>query len=305
MTKRKILITGATGYVSGRMLDELRTRYDVVALDVSDRNREGRKIDDVHVVDLIDPDRSAYEQHFQGVDTVIHLAHKSRVEEPIDHFFIEKQNVEMAYNVLRCAYDTGVRRVIVATSNHAADWYEHNLIHTRKMDVVDPYDFPLSDNFYGWAKSSQEVMGFLFACGFPSFDHPSGREILVEGINVGRKLEVVMVRIGHPRELDPERYGHDPATFKRVLGCYWSVRDQVQLFSKAIETPDIENEHGVPFHIIYGISNNTRAFWSLSNARSVFGYQPEDDSEVRFADVIEGWITGIDAPGGIGRLGLS
>ena len=304
MTKRKVLITGATGYVSGRMLDDLRERYDVVPLDVSDRNREGQKVDGVHVVDLIDPDRSQYERHFEGVDTVIHLAHKSRTGRPIDHFFIEKQNVEMAYNVLRCAYDAGVRRAIVATSNHAADWYEHNLIHTRKMDVVHPYDFPLSDNFYGWAKSSQEVIGFLFACGFPSFEHPSGREILVEGVNVGRKLEVAMVRIGHPRELDPERYGHDTATFKRVLGCYWSVRDQVQLFTKAVETPDIENEHGVPFHIIYGISNNTRAFWSLSNARSVFGYRPEDDSELRFAHIIKGWITGEDAPGGVGRVGL-
>ena len=304
MTKRKILITGATGYVSGRMLDDLRGKYDVVALDVSDRNREGQKVDGVHVVDLIDPDRSRYEQYFDGVDTVIHLAHKVRHGDPVDHFFVEKQNVEMAYNVLRCAYDADVRRAIVATSNHAADWYEHNLIHTRRMDVVHPYDFPLSDNFYGWAKSSQEVMGFLFACGFPSFDHPSGREILVEGIDVGRKLEVVMVRIGHPRELDPERYGHDPATFKRVLGCYWSIRDQIQLFTRAVETPTIENEHGVPFHIIYGISNNTRAFWSLSNARSVFGYQPEDDSELRFAHIIKGWITGDGAPGGVGRVGL-
>ena len=101
MTKRKVLITGATGYVSGRMLDDLRERYDVVPLDVSDRNREGQKVDGVHVVDLIDPDRSQYEQHFEGVDTVIHLAHKSRSGNPIDHFFIEKQNVEMAYNVLR------------------------------------------------------------------------------------------------------------------------------------------------------------------------------------------------------------
>ena len=286
------------------MLDDLRARYDVVPLDVSDTNREGRKVDGVRVVDLIDPDRSRYQHHFKGVDTVIHLAHKARRGKPIDHFFVEKQNVEMAYNVLRCAYDAGVSRVIVATSNHAADWYEHNLIHTRKMDVVNPYDFPLSDNFYGWAKSSQEVMGFLFACGFPSFEHPSGREILVEGIDTGRKLEVVMVRIGHPRELDPERYGHDPATFKRVLGCYWSIRDQIQLFTKAIETLDVENEHGVPFHIIYGISNNTRAFWSLSNARSVFGYRPEDDSEVRFVHIIKGWITGNDAPGGVGRVGL-
>jgi NAD+ dependent glucose-6-phosphate dehydrogenase len=304
MAIRKVLITGAAGYVSSRMLNEFRVKYDVVLLDASDKNRLGETVDGVQIVDLIDPDRSKYENHFEGVDAVIHLAHKGRAGKPIDHFFVEKQNVEMAYNVFRCAYDAGVRRVVMATSNHAADWYEHNLIHTRKMDVVAPYDFPLSDNFYGWAKSSQEIMSFLFANGFPSFHHPSGREILVEGINVGRKLEVIMVRIGHPRELDPERYGHDPATFKRVLGCYWSVRDQAQLFTKAIETENIDNEHGVPFHIVYGISNNTRAFWSLSNARKVIDYQPEDDSEVRFAEVINGWITGENVPGGVGRVGL-
>lgn len=304
MVTRKVLITGAAGYVSSRMLDDLRAKYDVILLDASDKNRDGETVDGVNVVNLIDPDRSLYKKYFEGVDAVIHLAHKGRAGEPIDHFFVEKQNVEMAYNVLRCAYDAGVRRTVIATSNHAADWYEHNLIHTRKMDVVEPYDFPLSDNFYGWAKSSQEVMGFLFANGFPSFDHPSGREILVEGINAGRKLEVIMVRIGHPRELEPERYGHDPATFKRVLGCYWSQRDQAQLFTKAIETENIDNEHGVPFHIVYGISDNTRAFWSLSNARKALDYEPEDDSEVRFAEVINGWITGKNASGGVGRVGL-
>ncbi len=305
MTKLKVLITGAAGYIANRMLDDFRAKYDVVLLDASDKNGLGEAVDGVHVVDLIDPDRSNYEKQFEGVDAVVHLAYKGRAGDPIDHFFVEKQNVEMAYNVLRCAYDAGVRRAVIATSNHAADWYEHALIHTRKMDVVDPYDFPLSDNFYGWAKSSQEVMGFLFACGFPSFNHPSGREILVKGTDVGRRLEVIMVRIGHPRELEPERYGHDPATFKRVLGCYFSERDQNQLFTKAIETPNIDNEHRVPFHIVYGISNNTRAFWSLSNARQVIDYQPEDDSEVRFADTIKGWITGENAPGGIGRVGLT
>ena len=38
---------------------------------------------------------------------------------------------------------------------------------------------------------------------------------------------------------------------------------------------------------MYGISGNTRAFWSLSNARAVLGYEPEDDSEVRFASDIQ------------------
>ena len=113
-----------------------------------------------------------------------------------------------------------------------------------------------------------------------------------------------MVRIGHPRELEPSRYGSDPATFKRVLGCYLSARDQTQLFLKSIETPDINNEYGIPFHIVYGISNNTRGFWSITNARRVLKYQPQDDSEVRFADIINGFIVGENSPGGIGRVGL-
>ena len=303
MTKDKVLITGATGYVSGRMLEDLRARYEVVPLDVSDRNREGRKVDGVQVVDLIDPDRSQYQQYFEGVDTVIHLAHKSREGRPIDHYFVEKQNVEMAYNVLRCAYDAGVRRAIVATSNHAADWYEHNLIHARKMDVVQPYDFPLSDNFYGWAKSSQEVMGFLFASGFPSFEHPSGREILVEGVNVGRKLEVVMVRIGAPREIRVEDFPGDPQGYKRDLGAYISPRDLTQLFTRALEDPSIENEHGIPWLVVYGVSDNARAFWSLTSARKYLDYRPEDDSEVKYADDIRAFLTAPGGQAGPGRVG--
>jgi NAD+ dependent glucose-6-phosphate dehydrogenase len=34
------------------------------------------------------------------------------------------------------------------------------------------------------------------------------------------------------------------------------------------------------------VSNNARTFWSITNARAVIGYAPEDDSEVRFADDI-------------------
>lgn len=32
----------------------------------------------------------------------------------------------------------------------------------------------------------------------------------------------------------------------------------------------------------YGISNNTRMFWDISNARQVIGYEPKDDSEQAF-----------------------
>lgn len=40
------------------------------------------------------------------------------------------------------------------------------------------------------------------------------------------------------------------------------------------------------FHIFYGISDNPHAFWSVANARQVIGYAPEDNSEIRFRDLI-------------------
>ncbi len=35
---------------------------------------------------------------------------------------------------------------------------------------------------------------------------------------------------------------------------------------RMIETESIEDENGVPFLVIYGISGNTHRFWSLTNA---------------------------------------
>ena len=53
-----------------------------------------------------------------------------------------------------------------------------------------------------------------------------------------------------------------------------------------METPDVEDEYGVPLHIFYCVSNNARTFWNITNARRVIGYEPQDDSEVRFAEDI-------------------
>lgn len=282
---KKVLMTGAAGYVANQLLPTFLDRYEMVLLDSQTTNQNGIATDRIHSVDLIDPDRTNYAHHFQGVDAVVHLARKKSSGPPLEHFFDEKANVEMTYNVLRSAYEAGVPRLAIASSNHASDWYEHALIHERKMEIMDPYDLPLSDNFYGWAKASYEHLGFLFACGAMDFRDASGREFHTGGLlhNVKQKPEVVMIRIGAARELDITIYEEDPAAYKRDLGAYVSARDLTQLFVKAIETPNIENRYGVSWHVVYGISNNTRAFWSLVNAREVLGYCPLDDSEVKFA----------------------
>ena len=299
---QKVLLTGASGYIADQLLPTFKERYEMVLVDVVDTNRRGERVEDVVIQDLIDPDRAKYASLFEGVDAVVHLGYKRRSgSNPLDHFFEEKENVEMAYNVFRSAYDAGASRVVMASSNHAADWYEHNLIHTRKMESLDPYRLPLSDNFYGWAKATYEHMGFLFACGAMDFRTAGGDQDHTGASQVQqRKLEVVMVRIGAPRDLDPALYVGNTANYKRDLGAYLSPRDLGQLFVKASEAPNIENEHGVPWQVVYGISNNTRAFWSLSNAREVLGYEPEDDSEVKYAEDIRRLLSGTDVLGRVG-----
>lgn len=270
MTKKKVVLTGASGYLAGRMLDVLRDRYELTLLDIRTTNRAGEEVGGVQTVDLIDRDRDVYRAHFSGADAVVHCGF-TRSERPEDRFWAENDNVRMAYNVYQTCVEEGIGRAVVISSNHAADYYER-LVWSDRLEYVTPDMPPLSDNFYGWAKAAYELLGFAFATG---------------NVSDGKKLEVVQLRVGGPRETDAERASADDLKgLHRGLGAYLSARDQVQLVVKSIETENIDDENGVPFQIFYGISGNTHNFWSLANARRVIGYAPEDDSAVKFADRI-------------------
>jgi hypothetical protein len=278
MAKRRVVLTGAAGYVAQRMFKELSNRWDLVPIDTRPTPAGGAPVPGGVVADLTQPDRNAYRQHFRGADAVIHCGY---VRAPgLDattwqnnsdaKFWAEHQNVALAYNVYRTSLEEGVRRVVVASSNHAADYYER-LVWADKLDMVTPEMPPRSDNWYGWSKAAYELLGFVFASGQVD----------------GRKLEVVQWRIGGPRDddIDQVKPG-DIKVMHRALGAYLSQRDQVQQAILMVETENIADEHGVPFLIAYGISGNTHRFWSLASARQKLGYAPQDDSQVNFADKI-------------------
>ncbi len=278
MAKKRVVVTGAAGYVAQRMLPELRERWDLVLLDVRPTTRDGKTVPGLMVADLTKPDRNEYRQHFRGADAVIHCGFVSAPrldattwqDNSDAKFWAEHTNVGLAYNVCRVALEEGVRRVVVCSSNHAADYYER-LVWDGRLDMVTPEMPPRSDNWYGWAKAAYELLGFVFATGKVD----------------GRKLEIVQWRIGGPRDddIDQVKPG-DIKVMHRALGAYLSKRDQVQQAVRMVETEDIRDEHGVPFLIVYGISGSTHRFWSIANARVKLGYAPEDDSQVNFADKI-------------------
>lgn len=274
----RVLLTGATGYIASQLLPEFRERYDLRLVDVRSTDRDGKPVEGVEVVDLLSASAEELAALFSGVDVVVHSAYyrppaTSRsdgspgVGRP--SYDAERRNVDLMQVVYQAAADNGVPRVVAASTNQAAKWYEQPYFRGQR-DRVTPEDYPRPDTFYGWAKAAYESLGFLYACG-----------------SLGTKLQVIQLRIVVPREIDASSFENAPRErYIRELAGYISERDLRQLFVKSIETPAIEDEYGVPFHIFYGVSGNARTFWSITNARSVIGYAPEDDSEVRFASDI-------------------
>lgn len=270
-----VLVTGAAGYIASYLLPAFRERYDLRLIDVRETDGTGRVVEGIQVRDVSDPRQlDASRDLFRGADAVVHLAFiRPGGPSAADRYFAERANVDMAYAVYQLALDEGVGRVVVASSNHAADFYE-GALRAGRLDLVSPdAPRPLSDNYYGWAKEAYEHLGFVYATG-----------------TLGRALEVVQIRIGAPRDLANTSFvderGHDPVILDRDLGMWVSPRDLAQLFVRSIEAPTIADEHGVPFRVFYGISDNTRSRWSIANARQVIGYAPRDNSEVVYADEI-------------------
>jgi hypothetical protein len=264
---RKILLTGATGVVASQLRPALLARYDVRMVDVRSTDRDGAEVPGVEIVDLLEVSDDELTQLVSGVDTVVHCGYVRPGAEPT--YADERRNVDMMQRVLEVASANGVRRVVAASTNQASKWYEQPWFAGR-IDRVGPEDYPRPDTFYGWAKVAYESLGFLYACG-----------------SLGRKLEVVQIRIVCPREIDAADFVDRPLQrYLRDIAGYISQRDLQQLFTKSIDTESIADSYGVPFQIFYGVSGNARTFWSITNARAVVGYAPEDDSEVKFAEDI-------------------
>lgn len=300
----RVLVTGAAGHMATLAMPGLQG-HELRLADV----REPAQMPPgaaFHPLSLLEAADAELARLFEGVDAVVHSAYirsaerdvYSAIPPHIERFEAEFQNIRMAQRVYRCALDAGVRRIVVVSSNHAADWYEHAQVHQRRREAVYPTDLPLSDNFYGWSKASYELLAYPYACG-----------------TFGRRMEMVMLRIGSPYPIDVSRYepGVKPApsglprpagqaAFKRALGAWLSDGDCAALFRCALDAPLALPQDAVPWVIAYGISDNTRAFWSLDSARRVLGYSPQDDSEIAYADAVRRLLARGE-PAASGRLG--
>ena len=239
--KLSVLLTGANGYIAQQLLPAFRDRYDLTLVDLTDP--DGAAAEGVEVADLLHDDFGKLAPLFSGVDVVVHTGyHRPTGTDPQSLYDGECLNVDMMQRVYRLALEQGVRRVVAASTNQAAKWYEQPYS-AGLRDRVGPEDYPRPDSFYGWAKAAYESLGFLYACG-----------------SLGRKLEVIQLRIVAPRDIRADAFTDLPRhRYVRDLAGYISERDLQQLFCRSVEASPIEDEYGVPFHIFYGRLEQTPA----------------------------------------------
>jgi uronate dehydrogenase len=219
-TQSPVLVTGACGQI-GRMVRPLLTElgWELLCLD-----REPNGDPEVMSIDVLDAE--ALDAATVGCGSVVHLAGIPR-EAPLAE--ILEANVQGTQAVLDAALRRGIRRVVLASSNHAVGFWERSDDSELQVDIR-----PRPDTFYGVAKVAAEALGQLYADRFG--------------------LEVVSLRIGTCRA-EPHN--------QRELSTWLSPGDAARLLDASLS--GAVSGHV----IAYGISANSRAWWDLSTARAL------------------------------------
>ena len=244
---QRVLITGAAGGIGSGLRRTLAGIYPALRLSDIRPIVSTSADEDCITADL--SDLGAVEALCEGVDGIIHLGGNSG-EASWER--ILEANIVGTRNLFEAARRQGVKRVIMATSNHAVGFYRRD----RTIDHQVPVR---PDSRYGLSKAFGEAIGALYA----------------DRHGIG----VLCIRIGN--------YGDAPID-KRRLSIWISPRDLTQLVRIGLEHPDIHYEivYGVSDNARtwYDNSNAHRLGYrpedrSEPHAEAVLAHEPAHDPD--------------------------
>lgn len=238
MTDRPtVLVTGAAGTIGSDVLrllrDDPETDFDLLLTDADVDPDPGADLP-VRALDVRDVDAVA--AALDGVDTVIHLAGQASPEATWES--VLELNVVGTRTVLEAARRAGVRRVVLASSNHVMGMYDR-----ERAWPVYTHQPVRPDSLYGVSKAMGEVLGRYY--------HDE------------HGLDVIALRIGWES-------GDVGAADDEVTQALWvSPRDMAQALRQAVQAE-------VRYGVYYVVSDNPTRPWDLTNTMVELGYRPQD-----------------------------
>ncbi len=247
-----LLITGSNGLIGTTLAKAFSGKFNITGLDVTQAPAEST----VPTTVADGSDFGAMLPAFTGIEAVVHLAANAPVETPWSD--VLKNNIAATHNVYEAARQSGVRRIVFASSNHAVGLFEND----------EPYKSIVAGNYGGLAPGEFKRVDHTVPVR-PDSDYGISK---VFGEATGRYyserfgLEVACLRIGTVNR------HNSPVQSVRQMATWLSHRDLAQLVERSLTAP-------LSFDIFYGVSNNTWRFWDIQHAADEIGYTPVDDAE--------------------------
>jgi len=199
---QRVLITGAGGGIGSTLRQTLRGAYPILRLSdrvpIAPAQSGNDQIEEVDQTDI--SDMAQVERMVEGCDGILHYGGISG-ENTWEN--ILQGNIVGLYNVFEAARRAGVKRIVMATSNHAVGFYP-------RSQTIDHKVVPRPDSRYGVSKAFSESLASLYA----------------DKHGIG----FLCTRIGN--------FGPKPIDSRR-LSIWISPRDYTQLVRIGLEHPDV------------------------------------------------------------------
>jgi nucleoside-diphosphate-sugar epimerase len=232
-----VLVTGATGNIGSYFAEHCHERYELrLMVRDDDDAQQVEQFGEVVTGEVANLEEM--KKLCAGIDTVLHLAANASPDATWDELLTP--NIVGAYNMCAAAKSAGCRRLIYASSIHAASGYPAD-VQVKTSEPVNPGDL------YGVTKCFGEALGRYFA--------------EKEG------LSVIALRIGAFQPIETAQQEENIG----LIDAFVSQRDLTQLITRCIDDERLQ------FAIFNGLSNNRFKRLDISAARELVGYEPQDD----------------------------
>lgn len=233
--KKNVLMIGCNGEIGRTLYEKLSNRYNWILCDISENKFCFPKF---HKVDFTN--RREIEDVFNNkIDVVISLIGLPEASNIPDPILFDKMTHTYFYStfyILDSMRKTGVKKFILASSNHVTDYYENNGYSILGREI-NTQDYPKNTSVYASLKLASESLCHNYF------------------INYG--IESISFRIGSFRRIVDKNTM--PDRWNRTI---LKIQDLVEAFTAAIEKKSTAD-------VYYLVSDNADKPWNTSDLKEL------------------------------------